>query len=97
MAWLHMFMLEDCPRSQRLLSVREPHFEVFPEYRDASYAKRYEIFCKKLVLERYYDATVFLLSKRDEGLLGHYSEPSQDIGFYRFATAFVSHLKGYKP
>ena len=32
-----------------------------------------------------------------EGLLGHYSEQSQDIDFYRFATAFVSHLRGCKP
>lgn len=96
--WLgYVFLLEDCPQSQRPVSVREPHFEVFPEYRDASYAKRYEIFCKKLVLERHYDASAFLMSKRDEGLLGKYSEPCLDIGFHRFASAFVAHLKGYKP
>lgn len=96
--WLgYMFLLEDCAQSQRPVSVREPHFEVFPEYREASYAKRYEIFCKKLVLERHYDATTFLLSKQGEGLKGKYAEPCEDIGFHRFASALVAHLKGYKP
>jgi hypothetical protein len=96
--WLgYMFLLEDCPESQRPVGIREPHFDVFPEFREASYATRYEIFCKKLVLERHYDATAFLLSKRDEGLRGLYSEPCGDIGFFRFANSLVSHLKGYKP
>lgn len=93
--WLgYLFLLEDCPESQRPVSVREPHFEVFPEYRDASYAKRYELFCKKLVLERHYDATAFLTSRRDKGISGTYSEPSDDIGFHQFALSFFSHLRG---
>ena len=96
--WLgYVFLLEDCPQSQAPVSVREPHFEVFPEFHEASYAQRYEVFCKKLVLERHYDATAFLLSKRDDGLRGRYAEPCQDIGFHRFAASFVSHLKGHKP
>ncbi|HOZ46069.1 MAG TPA: PaeR7I family type II restriction endonuclease [Candidatus Hydrogenedentes bacterium] len=94
--WLgYLFLLEDCPQSQRPVSVREPHFEVFPEYRDASYAKRYEIFCSKLVIERHYDATALLMSKRADGALGRYAEPCQDIGFHHFAVSLVSHLEGY--
>lgn len=96
--WLgYLFLLEDCPQSQRPVAVREPHFRVFPEYREASYARRYELFCRKLVLERHYDATAFLLSRRDEGPSGRYSEPCEDIGFHRFTASLVSHLKGYKP
>ncbi len=96
--WLgYTFLLEDCPKSQKPVAVRQPHFEVFPEFQGASYAKRYELFCQKLVLERHYDAAAFLLSKRDNGLQGQYSEPNKDIGFHRFASALVSHLKGYKP
>ena len=95
--WLgYLFLLEDCPASQRPVSVREPHFEVFSEFRGASYAKRYEIFCRKLVLERHYDATAFLTSTRDDGLSGLYSEPCRDIGFLRFASSLVSHLKGHQ-
>jgi len=42
----YFFMLEDCPASQRPVRVQEPHFRVFPEFVDASYAKRYELFCR---------------------------------------------------
>jgi len=40
--WLgYLFLLEDCDRSRSPVKVREPHFEVFPEFDGASYAKRY--------------------------------------------------------
>jgi len=37
----YFFMLEDCPSSRRPVRVREPHFSIFPEFREASYMKRY--------------------------------------------------------
>jgi hypothetical protein len=94
--WLgYLFLLEDCPQSQRPVKVREPHFKVFEEFRDASYAQRYEIFCKKLVLERHYDAAALLTSKRMTGRQeGLYSEPDRDIGFQHFAAYLVAYLKG---
>jgi hypothetical protein len=40
--WLGYFMLlEDAPGSTSPVRVKEPHFKVFPEFRDASYAERY--------------------------------------------------------
>src|SRR5438874_1677517 len=45
----------------------EPHFSVFPEFRAASYAKRYEILFTKLVRERLYDAACFLMATREGG------------------------------
>lgn len=47
----YFFMLEDCDESNRPVKVKEPHFKVFPEFNGASYMKRYELFCRKLVLE----------------------------------------------
>ena len=42
--WIgYMFLLEDCTSSTKPVSVKEPHFKVFPEFRDSSYAKRYEL------------------------------------------------------
>jgi hypothetical protein len=53
--WLgYMFLLDHCKESQRPVRVNEPHFTVFPEFKDASYAKRYELFCRLLVRERLY-------------------------------------------
>src|ERR1017187_6242569 len=61
--WLgYMFLLEDCARSTTPVAVKEPHFKVFPEFRNSSYAKRYELFCRRLVLERHYDAASFMMS-----------------------------------
>jgi hypothetical protein len=48
----YFFMLEDCAASNKPVAVKEPHFKVFPEFIEASYLRRYEIFCRKLVLER---------------------------------------------
>jgi hypothetical protein len=53
----YFFMLEDCDTSNRPVSVQQPHFKVFPEFAGASYARRYELFCRKLVLERHYTAS----------------------------------------
>ena len=41
--------------------MKEPHFQVFPEFREASYAKRYEILMTKLVRERLYDSAALFL------------------------------------
>jgi hypothetical protein len=55
--WLgYLLLLEDCPESRRPVGVREPHFPVFPEFIEASYAKRYELFCRKLIRERQYNS-----------------------------------------
>lgn len=55
--WLgYLMLLEEKPASTRPVKAREPHFKVFPEFKQASYAKRYEILLTKLVRERLYEA-----------------------------------------
>jgi Restriction endonuclease XhoI len=84
------FLLEDCPKSTAAVTVQEPHFHVFPEFRDASYAKRYEILLTKLIRERVYDATCLIMSTAAAGLQGEYREPSEELGFARFAASFTA-------
>ncbi len=91
----YFFMLEDCEASQRPVRVREPHFEVFPEFVDASYAKRYELFCRKLVLERHYSASALVTSRRDKGLNGTYSEPAADLTISSFLRKLVAQVSAY--
>jgi hypothetical protein len=94
--WLgYLLLLEDCPASRRPVRAGEPHFEVFPEFKGASYATRYELFCKKLVLERHYTAAAFLLSDRVNGPKGGYSEPARDLTVSAFIKAFVAHAKAF--
>jgi hypothetical protein len=94
--WIgYMFLLEDCPRSTTPVSVKEPHFKVFPEFRGSSYAKRYELFCRRLVLEKHYDKSAFLMSNPEKGLKGHYSEPASDLTFQVFANSLVAHVAAF--
>jgi len=94
--WLgYVMLLEQAPKSTNPVGVAEPHFNVFEEFRDASYAKRYELFCQKLVRERLYDAACFLLSERIGGLKGKYSEPSAELSFQNFAASLTGRMTAY--
>ncbi|HUN81263.1 MAG TPA: PaeR7I family type II restriction endonuclease [Phycisphaerae bacterium] len=69
--WLgYLMLLEEAPGSTTRVRAREPHFKVFPEFMEASYAKRYEILLTKLVRERLYDAACFLMSDASNGARG---------------------------
>ena len=93
--WLgYFFLLEDSSRSSREVATREPHFKVFEELRRASYAKRYEQLCKRLVLERKYTSACFLLSKRPA--VGQaaspesiYTEPSDGLSARQFLDSLL--------
>ena len=90
--WLGWLMLlENAPKSQSPVRVSEPHFEVFEEFKESSYAKRYELFCERLVRERIYDAACLLLSDRRNGVNGEYSEPNKEVNFKAFATSLSAH------
>ena len=91
----YLFMLEDCAASNKPVKVREPHFKVFPEFVEASYMKRYELFCRKLVLERHYTSTAFITSDRVRGESGEYKTPTEDLSLQRFAKTLVAHVSSF--
>lgn len=91
----YFFMLEDCDASNRPVKVQEPHFKVFPEFVGASYLRRYEIFCRKLVLERQYTAAAFVSSTADGGIHGRFSTPADDLSVMRFARTLTGHLAAF--
>lgn len=95
--WLGYFMLlEDADESTRTRGTfNEPHFPVFKEFRDTSYADRYALLCKRLVRERLYDGACLLLSPRTSGTVGDYREPEPELSFRAFATALVSHATAF--
>ena len=94
--WLGYFMLlEEARGSTSAVRAASPHFDVFPEFREASYAKRYELFCLRLVRERLYDAACLLLSNAAQGKRGAFVEPSAEISSLTFAASLVGHVAGY--
>ena len=90
----YFFMLEDCERSNRPVGVQEPHFRVLPEFVGASYLRRYELFCRKLVLERHYTSAGFITSDARSGIQGKYRIPVNDLSVERFARMLVAHVTG---
>jgi len=89
--WLgYLILLSDCQESRSPVSVREPHFPVFSEFQGASYADRFEIFCRKIVRERHYNSACLLLA--DSALADrevNYWEPAEDLS----ATQFLGYLR----
>jgi hypothetical protein len=91
----YFFMLEDCDASNRPVRVKESHFKVFPEFVGASYMRRYELFCRKLILERHYSSASFIVSDSENGKTGKYNEPAADLSFSNFAKSLTAHVGAF--
>ena len=91
----YFFILEDSPASNSPVRVSEPHFKVFSEFANASYMTRYEVFCRKLVLERHYTSAAFITSDRINGEAGTYRIPAADLSVEVFSKALVAHVSRF--
>ena len=80
----YFFLLEDCPKVHAPVKVAQPHFPVDPAFVGASYAGRYELLLRRLVLERHYDAACLTLATNENSTVIRPSPP--DLSFERFAS-----------
>jgi hypothetical protein len=87
-----VMLVEDCPASRAPIREAEPHFAVFPEFKRASYAARYDLLCKKLVQENLYASSSCLLSPRAAVSDGQYCHMSELTSLKTFVTAFAGHI-----
>lgn len=90
-----IMLLEDCPGSTTPVGVAEPHYPVFREFRHTSYAKRYELLLRKLVLEKHYDGAALILSKRTEKTSGRFAEPAADLTIKRVLAGLGAHVQAF--
>jgi hypothetical protein len=90
----YFFLLEDFPKVRRPVGNKEPYFPVDPVFKGASYADRYEILCKRLVLERLYTAVCLTLATRPtaERPQTEVSHASTDVSFRRFVASLEGHV-----
>ena len=86
----YIFLLRDEPKVSQPISNKEPHFQVDPVFDGASYAKRAEILCRRLVLERLYDAACLFLSTNEEPTV--ITETAEELSFSRFVAAIRGHV-----
>ena len=83
----YLFVLEECPKSTSSVRDRSsPHFPVRSEFQNTSYAQRYEILCRKLVQEQFYDSASLLLTRSEDAETGMYRCLSEATGARRFAA-----------
>jgi len=94
--WLGYFMLlEDTQAAFEPVHTPEPHFAVFPEFKNASYCKRYELLCERLVRDRLYDAACLVLSNAETGIRGVFREPSPEFCFRNFAVSLMARAEAF--
>lgn len=86
-----MMLLEDDEKSRSSVDIRCLNFSAFGEFECASYADRYDIFCRKLVLEGLYTAASLVLSRRASANTGDYSELCEMTGLRTFASLLAGH------
>jgi len=95
--WLgYLMLLEDAPASTRPVKPRESHYRVFDEFRDASYAKRYEILLTKLLRERLFDGACLLMSGAKAGKQGRYCEPNAELGARPFFSSLLARAVAFR-
>lgn len=88
--WL--MMVEDAPESRSPVRDTSPHFPVFEEFKGASYLKRYDLLCQKLVQEQLYTTAALITSPRSAAETGDFSEMSAMTGLKTFVTALAGHI-----
>jgi restriction endonuclease XhoI-like protein len=88
----YLCLLEDSPASRAPVKDISPNFPVVPEYRNASYAKRYDILCTKLIMEGFYSAASVILSPRSASKTGVYSEMNEMTGLKSVVTTLAGRI-----
>jgi hypothetical protein len=87
-----MMMLEDCDKSRSLVKESCHNFPMFPEFRGASYAERYNLLCKRLMQEKLYSSAALLLSPRTATATGEYVDLSELTSISSFFAGFAARV-----
>jgi hypothetical protein len=88
--WL--MVVEDAPASRSPVRDRSPHFPVFEDFDGASYLKRYDILCQKMVKEQLYSSASLVATPRTAVADGAYSELSSMTGLRSFVASLAGHI-----
>lgn len=88
--WL--MLVEDAPKSRSPVKDRSPHFPVSAEFQNASYLKRYDVLCQRLVLEQLYSSAAVIASPRGAITNGMYSDLSDMTSLRTFVSSLAGHV-----
>ncbi len=99
----YFFLLEDRDQVKTPVRNYQPYFEVDPVFRGEAkqnrkgivqylgvpYSSRYELLCRRLVLERLYTSACFIMATNSTDT--KISQPAEDLTFLRFVAALRGH------
>ena len=85
-------MVEDAPESRRPVRDASPHFPVFEEFKGASYLKRYDLLCQRLVKEQLYTTAAVIAAERSAVDTGEFTELSSITSLRAFVSALAGHV-----
>lgn len=88
--WL--MMVEDASGSRSPVRESSPHFPVFKEFNGASYLKRYDLLCQRLVQEQLYTTASVISAERSSVASGDFTELSSMTNLRTFVTALAGHV-----
>jgi len=90
LGWL--MLVEDSANSRGPVRDVSPHFPILPEFKSASYLKRYDLLCQKLVKENLYTAAAVIASPRNAVKTGAFTSLSPLTDLKTFVSAFAGHI-----
>jgi hypothetical protein len=88
--WL--MLVEDAPKSRSSVKDKSPHFSVSAEFQNASYLKRYDVLCQRLMQEQMYSAAAVIASPRGAITTGKYSDLSDMTSLKTFVSSLAGHV-----
>jgi type II restriction enzyme len=88
--WL--MMVEDAPGSRSPVRESSPHFPIFEEFKGASYLKRYDLLCQRLVQEQLYTTAAVIAADRKAVDTGEFSDLSPMTSLKTLVTTLAGHV-----
>ncbi|MEW5823989.1 MAG: PaeR7I family type II restriction endonuclease [Pseudomonadota bacterium] len=88
--WL--MMVEDASGSRSPVRDSSPHFPVFEEFKGASYLKRYDLLCQRLVQEQLYTTAAVIAAERSAVTTGYCTNLSDMTSLKAFITSLAGHV-----
>jgi hypothetical protein len=85
-------LVEDAAGSRMPVRDSSPHFPVFKEFQGASYLKRYDVLCQRLMQEQLYSTAALMTSPRTGAAPGSYGQMSDMTSFKTFVTSLAGHV-----
>lgn len=87
-----MMLVEDAAGSRSPVRDKSSNFPVFREFHGASYLKRYDVLCQRLMQEQLYSAASLMTSPRSALLTGEHAPMSDMTSLRTFVTSLAGHI-----